>query len=282
VGKISFAFPESVGRWEASQLWVWIATDYDELCCEAARRIARVVLRRPDATLALPTGQTPKGMYRKLVHLSREGIADLSQTVLFNLDEYFGLPPDHPRSFRYYIHEHLLQHVQVREAHIPDSLTSDPEVECRRYEELIASHGGIDLAVLGLGPNGHIAFNEPGTPWESLTHLAELSPETRRREAQHFGGLERVPHQAITMGIRTIMNARSILLLASGREKAQIVRRSLLGPVTPEVPASVLQLHPNVTVLLDRAAAAELPEHAPYLAIELLLTNGCPAPSGGS
>jgi glucosamine-6-phosphate deaminase len=220
-------------------------------------------------------------MYRELVRLSREGIADLSQTVVFNLDEYFGLPPDHPQSFRRYMKEHLLRHMQVREAHIPDSLASDPEAECRRYEELIASRRGIDLAVLGLGINGHIAFNEPGTPWESLTHLAELSPETRRREAQRFGGLEQVPHRAITMGIRTIMNARSILLLASGKEKAEIVRRSLLGPVTPEVPASVLQLHPNVTVLLDRAAAPELPEQAPYLAIEPLLASGCPAPSGG-
>jgi len=253
-------------------LRVWIATDYQALCREAARRIARVVLRRPDGILALPTGQTPKGMYRELVRLSRAGIADLSQTVVFNLDEYFGLPPDHPQSFRRYIVEHLLQHVQVREAHIPDSLASDPEAECRRYEELIASHGGIDLAVLGLGINGHIAFNEPGTPWGSLTHLAKLSPETRRREAQRFGGLKRVPHQAITMGIRTIMNAKEILLLVSGKEKTEIVRRSLLGPVTPEVPASVLQLHPNVAVLLDQEAAKELPQQRPDfgLAIESL------------
>ncbi|RLE28331.1 glucosamine-6-phosphate deaminase, partial [Candidatus Acetothermia bacterium] len=141
----------------------------------------------------------------------------------------------------------------------PKEPAGGPEAECARYEELIREAGGIDLAVLGLGGNGHIAFNEPGTPFESTIHVAELSQETREAEAAAFGGVDRVPEKAITMGIRTVMNAREIFLLVSGEEKAEVLSRALTGPITPEVPASVLQLHPRLTVLADAAAAGSLP-----------------------
>ena len=201
-----------------------IAGDYLELSREAARRIAKTVLLNPSSVIALPTGETPKGLYHLLSAWAREGITDLSHAVLFNLDEYLGIPPDHPQSFRRYMEEHLLRHVRVGTHHIPDANARDPEAECRRYEGLISAHGGIDLAVLGLGPNGHIAFNEPGTPFESATHVVTLSRETRLREAPRFGKLEEVPEKAITMGPG-------------------------IGAPAP----------PPFTVILDRGAAFELP-----------------------
>ena len=238
-----------------------VVRDYEELSREAARWVARRLLERPGLVLALPTGDTPIGMYRELVHLHREGLLDFSRAITFNLDEYLGLPPDHPQGFASYMRIHLWEQVNLRPGacHIPKSLPEDPEAECLRYEGLIEKAGGIDLAVLGLGANGHIAFNEPGTPFESTTHVAELSLETREAEAAAFGGIGKVPERAITMGIRTIMNARGILLLVSGEEKAGVFSRALTGPITPEVPASVLQLHPRLTVLADAAAAGSLP-----------------------
>lgn len=234
-----------------------VLADYEELSKEAARLIARRLLEKPSSVLALPTGDTPVGMYRELVRLHREGLLDFSQATTFNLDEYLGIPSEHPQSFISYMHRHLWDQVNLRKenVHIPESLPIDPDQECARYESLIREAGGIDLAVLGLGENGHVAFNEPGTPFGSLTHVAELSEETREAEASRFGGPENVPRHAITMGIRTIMNARELLLLASGEEKAGVLSRALRGPVTPEVPASVLQLHPALTVLADVAAA---------------------------
>ena len=237
-----------------------VVRDYEELSREAARWVARRLLERPDLVLALPTGDTPIGMYRELVRLHREGLVDFSQVTAFNLDEYLGIPPDHSQSFASFMHRHLWDQVNLKKerVHIPASLPEDPDGECTRYESLIQEAGGLDLAVLGLGENGHIAFNEPGTPLESRTHVAQLSEETRRAEAASFGGLERTPKRAITMGIRTIMNAWEVLLLVSGVEKAGVLSRTLSGPITPEVPASVLQLHPALTVLCDRAAASLL------------------------
>jgi len=238
-----------------------VVKDYGELSRKAAGFVARRIIEKPDLVLALPTGDTPKGMYKLLFRLYREGIVDFSHATAFNLDEYLGIPPDHPQSFKSYMRRHLWDQVNLRKenVHIPQSLPENPEAECRRYEALIEKAGGIDLAVLGLGENGHIAFNEPGTPFESRTHVANLSQETRKREAARFRGFEEVPQKAITMGIRTIMNARELLLLVSGEEKAAALSRALEGPVTPEVPASVLQLHPRLTVLADAAAAGSLP-----------------------
>lgn len=237
-----------------------VVKDYEGLSRKAARFVAHELIAKPNLVLALPTGDTPKGMYNFLIRLYQEGLLDFSQAITFNLDEYLGLPPDHPQSFRSYMHEHLWNHVNLKRenTHIPNSLAHDLEAECRRYEEMIEKAGGIDLAVLGLGENGHIAFNEPGTPFESLTHVALLSLETRKEEAQAFGGLENVPTHAITMGIKTIMRSRKILLLVAGKRKASVLAQALLGPVTPEIPASVLQLHPELTVVVDEEAGARL------------------------
>lgn len=238
-----------------------VVADYQELSREAARFVARRILRNPRLVLGLPTGETPLGLYRELGRLHQEGILDFAQATAFNLDEFLGIPPEHPASFHTYMEQNFWGRVNLpREArHIPHGLPADPEAECRRYEARIEEKGGLDLAVLGIGENGHIAFNEPGTPWASATHVAPLSEATRRAEAPRFGGLEKVPRQAITMGIRTIMNAREILLLVSGERKREILARSLRGPVSAEIPASVLQLHPALTVIADRAALAALP-----------------------
>ena len=237
-----------------------ICENYQEMSRQAARFIAKRILSKPNLVLALPTGNTPLGFYRELVRMFKEGLIDFSKATAFNLDEYLGLPPHHPQSFRSYMRKHFWDHVNLRpeSRYIPSSSPKNPEAECSRYEQLIESYGGLDLAVLGIGENGHIAFNEPGTPFESLTHVARLSPETRAREASRFGGLDKVPTHAITMGIKTIMHAREILLLASGEEKADALSRSLKGPVTPEIPASILQLHPNLTVIADSSAAKNL------------------------
>jgi glucosamine-6-phosphate deaminase len=241
---------------------VIVVADYEELSREAARFIGQQVLLKEDSVLGLPTGETPIGLYEKLVQIYNQYLLDLSKVVTFNLDEYYGLPQDHPQSYHRYMREKFFRYVNIREEniHIPDGLARDPEEECKRYEEEIAHHGGIDLLVLGIGPNGHIGFNEPGSDWGTRTRLADLSEETRRREARRFGGLDLVPTRAITMGIKTIMNARKILLLASGEEKAEVVRRVLVGPIIKEVPASILQLHPDATMILDAAAISKIRE----------------------
>ena len=228
----------------------------------AAREIAGLLKKAPDCVLGLATGHTMIPVYGELVRLHEEQGLSFKAAKIFNLDEYCGIPPSHPQSFRSYMAEHLFRSVMVRDAHIPCSDSPDPEEEADRYERQILQSGGIDLAVLGIGTNGHIGFNEPGTPWETLTHVARLAPLTRERVAARFGGLDEVPETAITMGIRTIMNARNILLLATGAEKSDVLARALLGPVTLEVPASILQLHPHVTVLLDSEGAACLPAEA--------------------
>jgi len=237
---------------------VLILRDYEDVSREAARRIVQLILQKPNAVLETATGETPRKMYSFLIEYARSGLASFEGATIFNLDEYLGLPRDHPSSFRTYMQRHFLAFVPVKEHHIPDSEALDAEAECERYEVLIAQAGGIDLAVLGLGINGHIAFNEPGTPFESCTHVALLTPKTRQRLAPNFGGVEKTPVKAITMGIRTIMNARRILLMACGAAKADILRKVLFGRISPELPASVLQLHPDVTVLVDSEAASRI------------------------
>ncbi|MGQ9602214.1 MAG: glucosamine-6-phosphate deaminase [Candidatus Bipolaricaulia bacterium] len=241
---------------------VIVAADYGELSREAGRLVARQILLKEGSVLGLPTGETPIGLYRELVRMSKEGLLSLSKIATFNLDEYVGLLPSHPQSFHHYMQVHLFGALAIppepERIHIPDGTAADLEEECRRYEEEIAHHGGIDLMVLGIGLNGHIGFNEPGSDWGTKTRLVVLSEETRRREARRFGSLDLVPTRAITMGIKTIMQARKILLLASGREKALALKEAIQGPITKAVPASVLQLHPEVTVILDREAGSLL------------------------
>jgi len=237
---------------------VIITNSYAEMSCEAARIIDRQVLAKEDSVLGLSTGDTPTGMYKELVQIYNCGLIDFFKVITFNLDEYYGLPPDHPQSYHRYMREKLFNYVNVQEGniHIPDGVAKDIEEECGRYEEEIYRYGGIDLQILGIGPNGHIAFNEPGSDWGMITGLVKLSEETRRRAATHFRDPAEVPTQGITMGIKTIMKARKILLLASGKDKAKITFEALKGPITKQVPASTLQLHPRVTIVLDKEAGS--------------------------
>ncbi|MBE3577223.1 MAG: glucosamine-6-phosphate deaminase [Limnochordales bacterium] len=237
-----------------------VVDSYRELSLWAANRVADLIRRKPNAVLGLATGSTPLGLYEELVRRHREEGLDFSQVTTFNLDEYLGLPPDHPASYHYFMRENLFAHINVRPGavHIPSGVAADIEQECIRYEEAIRQAGGIDLQILGIGRNGHIGFNEPGTPFDSRTHVVDLAEDTRRANARFFNSIDEVPRRAVTMGIATIMEAREILLLASGPEKAWAVARTLEGEVTPEVPASVLQRHPRVFVVADRGAAAQV------------------------
>lgn len=239
---------------------VIVRQDYEDVSHEAAYLVARQLQVKPNSVLGLPTGETPIGMYAELSRLYKRGSASFSQATTFNLDEFLGLPAVHPQSCHYYMLEHLLPYVDLEpsSAFILDGMTSDVDAECLEYENAFTQRGGIDLQVLGIGLNGHIGFNEPGTDWETRVALARLSDVTRRREVKRFGGLENVPDYALTMGIKAIMLSRSILLLATGKEKAAILLKALHGPITPEIPASVLQLHPDVTVVVDETASQGL------------------------
>lgn len=224
----------------------------------AAGLIGGLVRLNPRAVLGLATGSTPLGIYRNLVRDYKEGLLKFDRVTTFNLDEYVGLAGDHPASYRAFMQTHLFGHVDLpaSRAHVPNGAAADLEEECRRYEALLAAKGPIDLQVVGIGLNGHIGFNEPGRALKTGTHVVDLAEETRRANARFFDNPQDVPKQAITMGIRNIMQARTILLVAKGSEKADIVHRALTGPVTTDCPASLLQVHPHVVVMLDRAAGA--------------------------
>jgi len=222
----------------------------------AARLMARLIREKPAAVLGLATGGTMEPLYRELVTLK----LDWSRLTTFNLDEYAGLPPQHPQSYHSFMQEKLFQHVNVsaRNVNIPDGLAKDVPAMCENYERKIVSAGGIDLQLLGIGAHGHIGFNEPTSSLGSRTRIKTLTPQTRRDNARFFGGEEQVSHHVITMGIGTILESRHCLLLAFGRKKARAIAKAVEGPVTAMNPASALQLHPQVTVLLDEEAAAEL------------------------
>jgi glucosamine-6-phosphate deaminase len=239
-----------------------VFADNDRLDARAAQLIAEVVRTVPRPVLGLATGGTPTGVYRKLREAYRNREISFRNTVTFNLDEYVGLPAEHPQSYISYMNEHLFSHVDIprEHIHIPDGTAPDPLAECRRYDEALARAGRIDLQLLGLGHNGHIGFNEPGPTLNRNTHVVELSPTTREANARFFQSLDEVPRQAITMGIGSILHARRIVLLVKGEDKADIVARALTGPITTEVPASLLQTHPDLIVLLDAAAACRLDE----------------------
>lgn len=239
---------------------VLIVRSYEELSLEAALRIADVVKSKPDAVLGFATGSTPIGCYRELIRLHRVEGLSFSRVSTFNLDEYVGLPPEHPQSYHYYMFQNLFNHVDVKreKIHIPNGLAEDLEAECRRYEEAIKQSGGIDLQILGIGRNGHIGFNEPGSPFDSRTRVVKLSDQTRMDNSRFFKSLDEVPTHAITMGIATIMEAKRIILLASGEAKAEAVAKAVKGPKTVMVPASALKDHPDCLFILDRGAASLL------------------------
>lgn len=239
--------------------WLIVAQDDEASSAVVAQLMTVAVEWNPRSVLALPTGRTPVGSYRHLVAAHRRGALDCSGIQAFNLDEFWGFPQEHPSSYAAYLHRHLLSQVNVQpeNVHLLDGGAANPMAACRQHEEQIREAGGIDLAFLGIGYNGHIAFNEPGSRFDSRTRVVDLSPAT---VFQIGRSAIDTPSRALTMGIATIVDAQMVLLLATGAAKAEIVASALGGEVTPAVPASVLQRHPNLTVVLDQAAAAVLLE----------------------
>lgn len=236
------------------------AKDYEDMSRKAANLIRAQVTMKPDCVLGLATGSTPVGTYQRLVEDYRAGDLDFSKVHTVNLDEYRGLTRENEQSYYHFMQEHLFSHVNIAKdaSFIPDG-TKDAQAVCAAYEETIRSLGGVDLQLLGLGNNGHIGFNEPGTVFEKETHCVDLTQSTIEANARFFESVKDVPTQAYTMGIQTIMRAKKILVIVNGAAKADAVQKAFFGPVTPEVPASILQLHPDVTVIADETACANLP-----------------------
>jgi glucosamine-6-phosphate deaminase len=249
---------------------VIIQPDAESAGRRGARFVADLVRRKPDCVLGLATGSTPLALYRELIRLHREERLDFSRVTTFNLDEYVGLGPTHPHSYRFFMQQNLFDHINIRPERIsvPDGRALDFELHCRQYEQKIKDAGGIDLQVLGLGSDGHIAFNEPGSSLGSRTRLKSLASETIRDNARFFGGEDKVPRLAITMGVGTILESRRCLVLAFGGHKAEAVRATVEGPITAQVTGSALQLHREVVGLFDEAAAALLVRRAYYAEVE--------------
>lgn len=229
------------------------AKDYQDMSHKAANILSAQVIIKPDCVLGLATGSSPIGIYEQLVQSHREGNLDFAQVTTFNLDEYRALPRSNSQSYYYFMHEHLFHHINIpqQQIHLPNGENPDAQAECTAYDSLIARTGGIDLQLLGMGSNGHIGFNEPAEEFTVGTHCVDLTESTIDANKRFFASADEVPRQAYTMGTGTIMNARKILIVISGANKADIVHRSFFGPVTPHVPASILQLHPDVTVVAD-------------------------------
>ena len=240
---------------------IYKAKDYKDMSRKAANIISAQVIMKPNCVLGLATGSTPIGTYDQLVEWYNKGDLDFSEVTTVNLDEYKGLPRTNDQSYYYFMHQHLFDRVNIdpERTNVPNGMEPDAEKECGRYEELIRSLGGVDLQLLGLGHNGHIGFNEPGEAFEKETHCVDLTESTIEANKRFFASADDVPRQAYTMGIGTIMQAKKILIIVSGEDKADIVRDAFFGPVTPRVPASILQMHSDVTLVADEAALSKIP-----------------------
>ena len=235
-----------------------VEKDYAAMSQKAAEIFAAAVTASPAAAYGFATGSTPIGMYENLVHMHKSGKVNLSGITAFNLDEYYPISPDDPQSYRYFMHQHLFGRLSLpaSNTHIPNGQAKDPIAECEAYEDKITQAGGINMQVLGIGHNGHIGFNEPAEELAALTGHTPLTQSTIDANSRNFASPEDVPRHALTMGIQSIMMARQIILLVSGKDKAEILKKALKGPITTYVPASLLQLHRNVIVVADRAAAS--------------------------
>ncbi len=235
-----------------------IVKDYSELSLYAAELVAEEIKNKAGTILGLATGSTPEGLYAELVKRFEKRELDFSTVTTFNLDEYYSLEKGHPQSYHHYMHQHLFGKVNIKEEniHIPSGCAPDPCLECREYDQKIKEAGGIDLQVLGLGSNGHIGFNEPAVRLNVGTHLVELTAETIEANSRFFSSKEEVPRRALTMGVGSIMQARQIILLASGKGKAPAIKNTVSGLITTAVPSSLLQLHRNITIIVDQPAAS--------------------------
>ena len=241
---------------------IYSAENYEDLSRKAANIVSAQIIMKPDCTLGLATGSTPEGLYAQLVEWYKKGDLDFSGVRSINLDEYKGLAGSHPQSYRYFMDSHLFDHVNIKKenTHLPNGMETDTHKECLRYNALLAESGGIDLQLLGLGRNGHIGFNEPGEAFEKETHCVALTESTLQANARYFESPQTMPRHAYTLGIKAIMQAHCILMVVSGPAKAEALCKSLYGPNTPQVPASILQLHNHLIVVADRAALSIINE----------------------
>jgi len=241
------------------------APDYQSMSRKAANIISAQVILFPDSVLGLATGSTPVGVYSQLIEWYKKGDLDFSKVHSVNLDEYCGLPIEHEQSYRYYMNTNFFNHINIpiENTNVPNGLAKDFDAECRRYDKVINSLGGIDLQLLGIGHTGHIGFNEPDEDFDKTTHCVLLKQATIEANARFFDNADQVPKYAITMGIKAIMQAKKLLLVANGADKAEILYRSLFGPITPAVPASILQLHNDVTIVADEEALSVIRTKCP-------------------
>ena len=241
---------------------IYRTKDSANMSREAANIISAQIIMKPDCVLGLATGSTPIGLYKQLIEWYQKGDLDFSEVRTVNLDEYKGLSGEHDQSYRYFMNHNLFDHVNIPEGntHLPDGMALDPEKECDRYNNLIQSMGGVDLQLLGIGHNGHIGFNEPGDSFDKQVHCVNLTESTIEANKRFFASADEVPRQAYTMGIGNILQAKKILIVANGEGKAEIVKKAFFGPVTPQVPASILQLHQDVVLVADEAALSKVIE----------------------
>ena len=239
---------------------IYCEKDYDAMSRRAATVIAGEILHNPACVLGLATGSTPEGAYRYLVDWYKKGCLSFKDVHSVNLDEYVGLAPDHDQSYRYFMQSNLFDHVDIAPEHtrVPDGLTKDAKAFCDEYDAYIRAQGYVDLQLLGIGRNGHIGFNEPGDCFVKETHVVDLTESTIDANARFFASRDDVPKQAISMGMGAIMGAKKILLAASGEEKADAILGAVCGSISPRCPASILQLHPNVVMVVDEAAGSKL------------------------
>ncbi|APQ75451.1 glucosamine-6-phosphate deaminase [Clostridium botulinum] len=237
-----------------------VVDNYEEMSKKAAAMVASQVILKPDSVIGLATGDTPIGMYKEIINIYKNQKMDFSKVRTFNLDEYYGLNRENPQSYYYYMINNLFNHVNIdkNNINIPNGMADKIEIECKEYERKIDKVGGIDLQILGIGVNGHIGFNEPDTSFESETHLVNLDEKTIESNSRFFSSKDQVPTKAISMGIRTIMHSKKIILLACGQNKADAIFKAIEGKITPNIPASILQLHKDVVVIVDRKAASKL------------------------
>jgi len=232
----------------------------EEMSKEAAKLFADRIKKKPNIVLGLATGSTPVKMYKELIRMHKEEGLDFSKVVTYNLDEYLGLSGDHDQSYRYFMNDNLFNHININKenTHVLNGKASDPDKESKDYEADIKKAGGIDIQLLGIGGNGHIAFNEPGSPKDSRTRVVDLTPETIKDNARFFANESEVPRKAFSMGNGSIMDAKEVVLIADKASKADAISKSVEGPATEQVPASLLQNHPNVTFVVDKDAASKL------------------------
>ncbi|MDR2802705.1 MAG: glucosamine-6-phosphate deaminase [Treponema sp.] len=244
-----------------NKLRIYKGINYDDMSRKAASFIQAQLNVKPESVLGLATGSSPVGLYDVLVQHYKDGEVDFSRTKTVNLDEYKGLPPDNEQSYRYFMQKHLFSRVNIDIAntYVPNGLAVNPDEECARYDCVIERLGGIDLQLIGIGNNGHIGFNEPADDFPVKTHLAQLAQKTVEANKRFFKNIDEVPRAAFTMGIGAIMSAAAVLLIVSGKEKAAILKESFYGPVTPRIPASVLQFHRNVILVADSDALSLFP-----------------------